>query len=145
MASGGLRGNAGRRPTTNADADGWVSLPRVSSVPAPDWPLADRSEREEVLWDRLWVRPQAFMWHQLMLFEEVALYVRYLTEAELPDASASVRTVVKQHQELLGLSTAGLLRNHCRISADEVTQQKNEAAAAAPERTSSRDRLKRVQ
>lgn len=143
VASGGSRGNAGRRSTTNANADGWITLPRVSEVPAPEWPLTDSSEREETLWERLWVRPQAFMWHQLMLFEEVALYVRYLVEAEQVDAPSTVRTLVRQHQELLGLSTAGLLRNHWRIGVDEVTQQKAEREAT-PDRASSRDRLKRV-
>lgn len=143
MASGGLRGNAGRRPTTNADADGWVSLPRVCDVPVPEWPLVDVGAREEALWVKLWTRPQALMWHQLMLFEEVALYVRYLVEAERVDAPASVRTLVKQHQELLGLSTAGLLRNHWRIEADEVAAARSEKQV--PVRSSARERLKRVQ
>lgn len=142
MASGGTRGNAGRRPTTNADADGWVSLPRVCEVPVPEWPLVESGAREEVLWEKLWKRPQALMWHQLMLFEEVALYVRYLVEAELADAPASVRTLVKQHQELLGLSTAGLLRNHWRIELDDVAAARSERAV--PERSSSRNRLKAV-
>lgn len=143
MASGGTRGNAGRRPSTNADADGWVSLPRVCDVPVPEWPLVVCGDREDALWDRLWKRPQALMWHQLMLFEEVALYVRYLVEAESPDAPSAVRTLVKQHQELLGLSTAGLLRNHWRIELDDVAAARSEKQV--PSRSSSRDRLKAVQ
>ncbi len=143
MVSGGLRGNAGRRPTTNSEADGWTTLPRICDLPTPDWPLQEPTAREEELWSRLWTRPQAIMWHELMLFEEVALYVRYLAEAESAAARASVRTLVKQHQELLGLSTAGLLRNHWRISSDEIAH----ARAKKEEKkkvTSSRDRMVRL-
>ena len=111
MASGGARGNAGRVADPNAlrrdragDAASWVTLePRSGEV--PEFPLESATGRELVLWERLWGRPQASEWERLFLHDEVALYVRYLVEAEQPDASSAVRTLVKQHQELLGLST----------------------------------------
>jgi len=92
------------------------------------------------IWDRLWSRPQASEWLRLGLEDEVALYARYLAEAELPDASSAVRTLVKQHQELLGLSTAGLNRLRWQLPAGEAPKSE-----AVPKRkASSRARLKVV-
>jgi hypothetical protein len=160
MTSGGARSNSGRRPDPQAlrrdrsgDAETWTTLLEGGFAgPTPEWPLRRRSQiedgpdaelsdvREAVVWDRMWRKPQAAQWDALGLHDEVALYVRYLVEAEVPDASASVRTLVKQHQELLGLSTAGLLRLRWKIAAASA------AADAAPVRvaSSSRARLKAV-
>lgn len=145
MASGGARGNAGRVPDPMAlrreragDAASWVTL-EVPSVGAPEFPLAGFLPREEVIWARLWARPQASEWRRLGLEDEVALYCRYLAEAELSDASSAVRTLVKQHQELLGLSTAGLNRLRWLMPAGE-----SEKPEAPKKRSSSRARLKVV-
>ena len=149
MASGGARGNAGRVADPNAlrrdrtgDSATWTVLEPFDG-PLPGWPLAESEllgHREVVIWERLWKRPQASEWSRLGLEDEVALYTRYLAEAELPDASASVRTLVKQHQELLGLSTAGLNRLRWQLPAGEAPK-----VAAAPKRkASSRARLKVV-
>ena len=152
MASGGPRGNAGRRPDPNAarwelksDRDGWTILPLAYDGDVPDFPLVNMTEREQEIWDRQWRKPQAIMWARLNLEDEVALFVRYMAEAEVPDASASVRTLVKQHQELLGLSTSGMLRNRWKVAVDEVAAKAAEHAATEPSKPkSSRDRLKAV-
>lgn len=99
------------------------------------------SDRELTVWERLWKKPQGSEWKRLGLEDEVALYVRYLVEAEQPEASASVRTLVKQHQELLGLSTAGLNRLHWRMPDDAPAAR---ATPERPKRSSSKARLKVV-
>lgn len=145
MASGGARGNAGRVPDPMAlrrersgDAASWVTLV-VPDFGVPEFPLAGLLPREEVIWARLWARPQASEWRRLGLEDEVALYCRYLAEAELSDASSAVRTLVKQHQELLGLSTAGLNRLRWLMPADDAPK-----VEAPKKRSSSRARLKVV-
>ena len=149
MASGGARGNAGRVADPNAlrrersgDSASWTLLaPFVG--PAPQWPLSENLEngaREMTIWERLWSRPQASEWSRLGLEDEVALYARYLAEAEAPDASSAVRTLVKQHQELLGLSTAGLNRLRWQMPAGDGPK----VEAAPKRRASSRARLKVV-
>jgi hypothetical protein len=109
----------------------------------PDWPLSENLEngaREMAIWERLWKRPQASEWLRLGLDDEVALYARYLAEAEFPDAPSAVRTLVKQHQELLGLSTAGLNRLRWQLPAGDAPK----AEAPARRKASSRARLKVV-
>jgi hypothetical protein len=88
----------------------------------------------------LWLKPQATEWKRLGLEDEVALYVRYLAEAERAEASGSVRTLVKQHQELLGLSTAGLNRLRWQLPAGEAPKVEQ----SAKRKSSSRARLKVV-
>ena len=151
MASGGARGNAGRVADPNAlrrersgDSASWTLLaPFVG--PAPQWPLSENLEngaREMTIWERLWSRPQASEWSRLGLEDEVALYARYLAEAEAPDASSAVRTLVKQHQELLGLSTAGLNRLRWQLPAGDAPAATG--TAGKPRKASSRARLKVV-
>jgi hypothetical protein len=150
VASGGARGNAGRVADPNAlrrersgDSASWTLLaPFVG--PAPEWPLSENLEngaREMTIWERLWRRPQASEWSRLGLEDEVALYARYLAEAELPDASSAVRTLVKQHQELLGLSTAGLNRLRWQLPAGDAPRVE---APTVKRKASSRARLKVV-
>ena len=147
MASGGYRGNAGRPLDPNSfnaakgkHDDLWITLTEPSGV-IPEWPLTDWSPREESLWGKLWLRPQASQWEALGLDIEVALYVRYLVEAEEPDAKSATRTLVKQYQELLGLSTAGLKMQRWIISSEAPETQSH---GSRKSRTSSRGRLKVV-
>lgn len=146
MASGGARGNAGRvadpaalRRERSGDSATWTVLEKPD-FEAPEFPLDEFSNRESVIWARLWLKPQATEWKRLGLEDEVALYVRYLAEAERAEASGSVRTLVKQHQELLGLSTAGLNRLRWQLPAGDVPK----SAVVAPRKSSSRARLKVV-
>ena len=152
MASGGARGNAGRVADPNAlrrersgDSASWTLLAPFDG-PAPEWPLSENLEngaREMTIWERLWKRPQASEWSRLGLEDEVALYARYLAEAELPDASSAVRTLVKQHQELLGLSTAGLNRLRWQLPAGDAPAAAT-GTTGKPRKASSRARLKVV-
>jgi len=148
MGSGGARGRSGppADPTSfRSNAGDWVMLPRSYDGPVPAFPLDDPSPREEFWWARLWKAPQAGQWVALSLVDEVAFYCRYLAEAEAPAASSAVRTLVKQHQELLGISTAGMARLKWRLAQDEVAPKREERKTAAAKRSgSSRSRLKVV-
>lgn len=133
MASGGSRANSGPPPDPNAlrrdrksDAATWVTLPRTCELEPPDWPLSTTNEREAQLWERLWTYPQAAKWHEMALADEVALYCRYLVEAEEPGAKAAVRTLVRQHRELLGLSTAGMARLRWKVVPDQLAAKRSE-------------------
>lgn len=122
MSSGGARGRSGPAPDPNAarrdrKSDGeWTILPAAGRTPpAPAWPLSDATERETDLWEREWRRPQAIIWERNGQEIEVALYVRRLAEAELPDSPVSLGTLLKQMQEALGLSLPGMLRNRWKV------------------------------
>lgn len=56
------------------------------------------------------------MWEANGQAVEVALYVRTLKDAERSKAPVSVRTLVKQQQEALGISLPGLARNRWIIA-----------------------------
>lgn len=148
MPKGGARAFSGPPPDPNAlrrdrpgDAGSWTVLPaagREGEVPV--WPLSDPSSREIELWRRQWRRPQAVIWEQNGQEDEVAMYVRSLVAAELPNAVVAARTLVRQQQEALGLSMPGLLRLRWRIA--EVEQPAE--PSSAPRQPSSRDRFKVV-
>jgi hypothetical protein len=123
MASGGARGRSGPAPDPNAarrerkDDAGWTTLPAAGRPgAAPEWPLRGQSNREAELWESEWRRPQAIMWERNGQELEVALYIRRLTEAELPAAATNLGTLVRQMQEGLGLSIPGMLRNRWVIA-----------------------------
>ncbi len=84
----------------------------------PDWPLDGASPRELVLWGRYWQMPQAVVWEWNRQFDEVALFVRVFVEAEAAGASVSARTLVKQLQDVLGLSLGGMLRYRWHIGVE---------------------------
>lgn len=148
MASGGSRGNAGRPidPNSLASAkgknDGAFTVLEPASGVVPDFPLDDVTARESFWWERLWKMPQASKWAELMMVDIVALYVRYLVEAEKPGAISNTRNLVKQYQELLGLSTAGLKAQRWVMPNGEPAQKAT--GTAGKSRSSSRARLKVV-
>lgn len=146
VVSGGHRGNAGRpldpsslAASKRGGSDGFLVLDDASGV-VPEFPLDEATARELFWWDRLWHRPQSSQWNELHLEDEVALYVRYLVEAEQADAKSATRTLVKQYQELLGLSTAGLKRLMWTVPTGPAPI----VAPAVKRRSSSRTRLKVV-
>ncbi|XKK40324.1 hypothetical protein HFP72_06765 [Nocardiopsis sp. ARC36] len=151
MPSGGARAVSGPAPDPGAlrrnrpgDAAAWSTLPAEGRTGAPpDWPLIDVQPREWDLWCDLWSRPQAVMWERLDQRYEVAMFVRKLSEAELPRASVELQKVVRQYLDSLGLSVQGMLRNRWRITAPE--QDRDDAddanASSAPARPSARARL----
>src|SRR5690349_6478632 len=117
MPSGGARSRSGPAPDPTAlrrdrkDDKPWVVLPasgREGEVPT--FPIGDPDPRELVLWAELWRTPQAFMWEQLHLEREVALYVRSYIAAENVEAKAADRALVLRMGDSLGLNTAGMHR-----------------------------------
>jgi hypothetical protein len=125
----GASSRSGPPPDPNAlrrerDKDGdWLTLPpegRKGSAPA--WPLDEQDERESVLWEHEWTRPQAVMWERYGQEIEVAMYVRTLVAAEQKEAATNVRNLIRQQQEALGLSLPGLLRNRWRIEPPEPAE-----------------------
>jgi hypothetical protein len=149
MPKGGARARGGPAPDPNAlrrerDSGDWVKLPaKGRDGDPPEWPLAGHSTREAELWAAEWARPQALMWERNGQQLEVALYVRRVAQAEEPDATVAVGTLVRQMQEALGISVPGMLRNRWLIVADEVAPRRasrTAKAAAAP--SSARNRLK---
>lgn len=150
MPKGGARAFSGPAPDPLAlsrdrpgDRASWTVLPaagRVGEVPV--WPLSDPSSREIELWRRMWRRPQAIIWERNGQEDEVAMYVRSLVAAELPNAVVAARTLVRQQQEALGLSMPGLLRLRWRIEEPETAPTAD--APNSQRQASSRDRFKIV-
>lgn len=95
--------------------------------------------REIEVWEGEWRRPQAIEWERNGQEIEVALYVRALVAAEAPGAKVTLRTLVKQQQEALGLSLPGLARNHWKI--EEIAGQ-SEAERVEPKAQAARSRFK---
>jgi hypothetical protein len=90
----------------------------------------------------MWRRPQAIIWERNGQEDEVAMYVRSLVAAELPNAVVAARTLVRQQQEALGLSMPGLLRLRWRIEEPETAPTAD--APNSQRQASSRDRFKIV-
>lgn len=144
MASGGARTRSGPPPDPSAlrrdrDAGEWTVLPAAGSDGAtPDWPLVEQTDREATLWNGLWEKPQALMWARYGLELEVALYVRRLTEAELPNAFVGLSTTVRQLADSLGLTVPGMRANRWRIAVEDDAPAPAAAGRAA---SSARNRL----
>lgn len=103
---------------------------------APTWPLALKSKPEQLLWGKLWKKPQAIMWKRQGLEFQVANYVRTFLEASEMGAPASLKTAVLRMEDTLGISLAGLAALRWRITADELGAARAAAAAeqSEPER-----------
>lgn len=149
MAKGGARARSGPPPDPNAlrrerDAGEWTILPAEGrGGVTPEWPLVEQAAREAELWERLWGMPQAWMWERCGQEIEVALYVRRLGEAESPDATVSLGTLVRQMSDSLGLTTPGMRANRWRIDRSDSAETKpTEPMPAA--KNSARARLRAV-
>lgn len=136
MPKGGARTRSGPPPDPNAlrrdrksDGESWTTLPAACDLPVPAWPLIDPVERELAMWSRLWVRPQAAAWHRLDLTDLVGLYVRRFCEAEVPESSTALSTLVRQLADQLGLTAPGMLSLRWRIGEPAAVES---ARAAAP-------------
>lgn len=148
MSSGGARMRSGPAPDPNAlrrdrkDDAAWTTLPadgRKGSVPV--WPLLEADPREMQLWEEFWKKPQAVLWEQNQQFFEVALHIRTFFEAERPDASSALRTLVRQQADALLLTIPAMHAARVKIAVDEVAVKR---AEQVPARLSARDRLKAV-
>ncbi|WP_435849159.1 hypothetical protein [Streptomyces lavendulocolor] len=151
MPKGGARTRSGPAPDPEAlrrerDAGEWTILPFEGRQGAtPNWPLSEQSDREAVLWESLWCKPQALMWERYDQGLEVALYVRRLGEAEKPGSPVVLSTLVRQMADSLGLTTPGLRGNRWRIdrAADE-RDQVDDRRDSLPAPSSARARLRAV-
>lgn len=146
MPKGGARTNSGPPPDPNAlrrdrkgDA-GWTTLPIRRDEPAPEWPLDGQTEREAALWEKLWAKPQATIWERNGSDVEVALHVRTLVEAEKPDATTAVRTLVQQQMNALLITDPALRSARYRVATDEVQEKRD--TRTTKKAASSRSRLK---
>lgn len=152
MPRGGARAVSGPAPdprslrsTKAQDKGGGRTLPAEGrGRPAPEWPLTTASDRELVLWDDLWAKPQAVAWEDMAQELEVALFVRTLAEAERADGRVDVKKMVRGYLDSLGLSMAGMNRNRWKVA--PALEEPAEVAPTAPpaRRASARDRLKVV-
>jgi len=106
----------------------------------PVWPFEPNGSDEVDMWNRLWRKPQAFMWDRLGLGDQVAAYVRAYTESTEPEATAGLKTAVLRMETELGISVAGMRQNGWRISAESHPV----VAPVAARKTSSGDWLKAV-
>lgn len=151
MTSGGARVRSGPaagpdslRRSRPSDQATWRNLPASGREgPLPEWPLTRASTRERALWERIWSRPQAIMWEELGLFDEVALHVRTLAVAERPKAPIDARRLVQQQANSLGLTIAGLHGNRWRIvgNGSAATSTGEAAPASEDDAESARDRF----
>lgn len=148
MPKGGARVQSGPPPDPNAlkrntpgDAATWTLLPGEGyDGEVPDWPLAGQLDREAVLWEEMWRKPQAVMWARLGQELELALFCRNFAAAEFPGAPVMLQTVVLRLLDSLGLSTQGMLRHRWRIMpAIEVAAPADQPEVSA--RPSARSRL----
>ncbi len=148
MVSGGARTRSGPAPDPNAlrrerDQKEWIDLPAAGrGTPAPEWPLPEITLGEADMWEREWKRPQAVEWERNGQELEVALYIRAITVAEAPKATAADRNVVQRKMNDLGLTVPGLRANRWRIV--DVMTVKPPVPSRTKSRRSARERLKVV-
>jgi hypothetical protein len=103
-----------------------------------------KSDREAELWRRLWKMPQALMWERYGQHLEVALYVRRLAEAEQPDSSVNLSTLVRQMADSLGLTSPGMRANRWRIDRPGEQDEMPTAGGSVVTPSSARARLRAV-
>lgn len=116
IGSGGARSHSGPAPNPNAlrrqrDGKEWTKLPSAGRLGLPpEWPdeVSAPSEKENLMWRRIWMSPQAVVWEADQVHDMVAFYVRTYLEAMKPGAGAQARTFVKQMSEALLLTPATL-------------------------------------
>ena len=151
MASGGARPGNGAKPDPNAlrrdrkDDAGWTVLPAgTRKGKAPVFPLLAPSKRESQLWVMLWKKPVAALWEKNDQALAVAFHVRTMAEAELPDAPAVLRTLVRQQASELLLTIPAMLSARVRIAEDEVAKRRIASKHDVSQVVSARDRLRAV-
>jgi hypothetical protein len=150
------------------DDAGWTTLPAEGFAGAvPSFPLSRISvydiywedkkrvkefdaeatealhESELALWEKLWTKPQAFMWAKLELEYEVAAYVRAYLESTSADSNSGLKTAALRMAAEIGLSLPGMHSLRWKFAEDEL-EAKRSAPASGPKKTSARDRLKAI-
>ena len=106
---------------------------------------AIRADREAELWESVWSTPQACAWSlEPWRWHSVAMWVRTAVICESPEATAADKGSLHRFADQIGLTPAGLKDNGWAIAQVEIAAARAEKDTK-PERSSSRDRLKRVQ
>jgi len=143
MTSGGARARSGPPADPNAlrrdrkDDAAWVTLPAEGfQGDIPEWPFGLAQDDEPNLWAELWRKPQAVMWKNLGLHNQVAAYVRAFLESVAPGASAGLKTAVLRMEAEIGLSLPGMGSLRWKFSEDELSERR-----LAPLRPVERDAL----
>lgn len=94
-------------------------------------------DAEAAQWQQLWGLPQATEWERLHQERTVALYVRSLVEADQRGAAVALRTLVRQLEDSLGISSAGMRSNRWTVGVpvgEAVDEAANEGRTGARER-----------
>lgn len=147
MPSGGARVTSGPPPDPGSlrsqrrtIADGWRELPADGRKGRlPTWPLEEQSPREKKLWREMWKLPQAIAWEEMRQHWAVGLLVRMRVRAESDGSSAALLMELRQHEDSLGLTTPGMLRNRWKLSVPmTAVETVPRATAAAPASAKSR-------
>lgn len=138
---GGARQGAGRPPSTKSlaeavrlEAGAIRILPKARTGAAPAWPLTKATTREMVVWRRLWKKPQAVVWQEQGLDDEVAHYVRNFVVCEERDVPAARMTLLLQQRNSLFLTHGALLSAGYRISTQTTTTPADHGKPAVAKR-----------
>lgn len=95
------------------------------------------------MWRSMWRTPQAIAWEADQQVLAVAVFVRSLADAEMPDATVPARTLVRQQMDALGLTIPGLRANRWRIG--EPASDRKATGTAGRTRPRASGRLKVVE
>jgi hypothetical protein len=153
MSRGGARNRSGPPADPNSGRSDRRGL-SLTALPAegyqgeiPDFPLPQASAREVEVWEQAWRTPQACAWampSEAWRQGTVALWVRTKVRCEDPEAGAALLGQLHRFADQIGLTTAGLSEMGWKVATDEVAAKAAATAAPAPERKSSRDRMRVV-
>lgn len=93
--------------------------------PIPDCPLETPTMSELEMWDRLWNRqPQAVVWEEMELYDEVARYVRLYLRSVAPTVGQMVHGQVTTLANQLGLTARGM--QQLMWTVEETTEKPQE-------------------
>lgn len=151
MSRGGARNRSGPRPDENSLTSAARGLVLTALPPGgyegevPSFPLPGPTRREREVWAEVWRTPQACAWAvQPWRHRSVAMWARWSVRMEAKDAPASLGTVVVRLADQIGLTPAGLKENGWKIAPVGEEAKPAVKSEAAPQRQSSRDRLRVV-
>jgi hypothetical protein len=136
MPRGGRRN---RGPATGDPVVGRVTVLPASGYDGevPEFPFDDVTVRELEVWHWAWRTPQAAAWAmERWRWRTVALWCRWSTRMEDPEASAALGNVVIRFADQIGLTPAGLAENGWRVAEREapLAEHAQEAASRARSR-----------
>lgn len=96
-------------------------------------------DREVALWEKLWAKPQAFMWAKLGLEYEVAAYVRAFIESTGEESNSGLKTAALRMSAEIGLSLPGMHAQRWKFADDELGARREGRPEGGP---SAKDRLR---